>query len=76
MFGTMLPSPLNTMKFEKLDLGHVPIKFANVDLHKTSGGGIKLDLDLDWDGTCDIELDGKMMPKIVRPGIAGKWGQC
>ncbi len=27
--------------------------------------GIKLDMDLDWDGQCDVELDAKMMPRVV-----------
>jgi hypothetical protein len=65
MFGTMLPAPLNTMRFKKIDLGKVPITFANVDIHRTENEGVKLDMDLDWDGTCDIELDAAKFPKIV-----------
>ena len=65
MFATMLPSPLNTLRFEKINLGHVPVHISNVDVHKTENEGIKLDVDIDWDGNCDIELDGKMVPKIV-----------
>ncbi|KAK3370444.1 hypothetical protein B0H63DRAFT_422236 [Podospora didyma] len=64
MFVTMLPAPLNTLHFTKIDLGTVPIRFANVDVHKTENDGIKLDLDVDWDGECDIDLDAKMMPKL------------
>ena len=59
-----LPTPLNNLKFCKLDLGHVPIRFSNVDVHKTTSQGIKLDMDLTWDGVCDIELDGSMVPKV------------
>jgi Ca2+-dependent lipid-binding protein len=59
-----LPSPLSNLRFVKLDLGHVPIQFSNVDVHKTTQG-IKVDMDLDWEGVCDIELDGSMVPKVV-----------
>ena len=65
MFGTMLPAPLNTLCFTKIDLGNVPLRFANVDVHRTENDGIKLDMDLDWDGVCDIELKGNKIPKIV-----------
>jgi hypothetical protein len=34
-------------------------------VHKTPGEGIKLDMDLAWQGVCDIELDGSRVPKIV-----------
>ncbi|KAK4154108.1 extended synaptotagmin-2 [Chaetomidium leptoderma] len=64
IFASTLPSPLNTLVFEKIDLGSVPIRFSKVDVHKTEGEGIKLDLDLDWDGECDIELNASMIPKI------------
>jgi hypothetical protein len=60
-----LPSPLSNLKFVKLDLGRTPIRFSNVDVHKTSSQGIKLDMDLTWHGDCDIELDGSMVPKVV-----------
>jgi Ca2+-dependent lipid-binding protein len=59
-----LPGPLANLKFVKLDLGHVPLTFNNVDVHKTTAEGIKLDMDVDWEGACDIELDGNNVPKI------------
>jgi len=65
MFKTMLPGPLSSLHFSKVDLGPVPLRFSNVTVQKTEHSGIKLDLDLDWDGKCDIELDGDMIPKIV-----------
>lgn len=65
MFAKMLPGPLASLHFVKIDLGKVPMRFSNVDVHKTEHEGIKLDMDLDWDGQCDIELDGTMVPKIV-----------
>ncbi|TXT05095.1 hypothetical protein VHUM_03915 [Vanrija humicola] len=64
MFATILPSPLSSLKFVDLNLGDVPMRFTNVDVHKTASGAIKLDLDLDWDGACDISLDGKMVPRV------------
>ncbi|KAJ2902858.1 hypothetical protein MKZ38_000052 [Zalerion maritima] len=64
MFAEMLPGPLASLKFVKIDLGKKPMTFHNVDVHKTEHEGIKLDMDLDWDGECDIELDGKMVPKV------------
>lgn len=66
MFATMLPGPLSSLKFVKLDLGHVPMRVSEVDVHKVDNGGIKLDMDVTWEGKSDIELDGKMVPKLVR----------
>lgn len=74
MFGTMLPAPLNTLQFTKIDLGHVPLTFANVDVHRTENEGIKLDMDLTWDGVCDIELKASKIPKIVTtPEYRAPW---
>lgn len=65
MFASMLPGPLASLKFVKLDLGPVPIRVCAVDVHKADNDGIKLDMDVTWDGKSDIELDGKMVPKLV-----------
>ncbi|KAF3928571.1 hypothetical protein AA313_de0200794 [Arthrobotrys entomopaga] len=64
MFASMLPGPLATLQFTKLDLGPVPIKLSEVDVHKTDTGGIKLDMSVTWHGKSDIDLDGKMVPKF------------
>ncbi|KZL86889.1 c2 domain-containing protein [Colletotrichum incanum] len=64
MFATMLPGPLSSLKFVKLDLGHVPMRVSEVDVHKADNGGIKLDMDVTWEGKSDIELDGNMVPKL------------
>ncbi|CAI6085883.1 hypothetical protein V2G26_019995 [Clonostachys chloroleuca] len=64
MLDSMLPGPLSTLRFTKLDFGTTPIKLSNVEVHKTKLEGIKLDMDLEWDGLCDIELEGKMVPKV------------
>lgn len=65
MFGTMLPGPLASLHFVKLDLGPKPLQIHNVQVVKTEHQGIKLDMDVDWDGECDIELAGKLIPKLV-----------
>lgn len=65
ILASTLPGPLAGLRFVKLDFGHVPIRFSHVDVHKTTNEGIKLDMDLNWEGVCDIELDGKMVPKVV-----------
>ncbi|TDZ15515.1 Extended synaptotagmin-2 [Colletotrichum orbiculare MAFF 240422] len=64
MLAKMLPGPLASLRFAKLDLGSEPMRFSSVDVHKTDNDGIKLDMDLHWDGNCDIELEGKMVPKV------------
>lgn len=63
---SMLPGPLSNLRFVKLDFGPTPLRMSNVDVHRTELEGIKLDMDVDWDGKCDFELDGSMVPKIVR----------
>jgi len=64
VLATTLPGPLKNLRFVKIDFGHVPIGFSNVDVHKTKNNGIKLDMDMNWDGVCDFELDGSMVPKV------------
>ncbi|KAK8044396.1 hypothetical protein PG993_004420 [Apiospora rasikravindrae] len=64
MFATMLPGPLAGLRFVKIDLGDVPLSIAAVEVHKTDLGGIKLDMDVVWDGKSDVELDAHMVPKI------------
>lgn len=64
MFAKMLPGPLATLHFTKVELGPVPIVLSNVKVTKTAHDGIKVDLNLDWHGKCDIELDGDMIPKV------------
>lgn len=65
MFKTMLPGPLASLHFTKVELGDIPMIFSNVRVTKTATDGIKLDLNVDWDGKCDIDLDGDMIPKVV-----------
>ncbi|PVI06431.1 C2 domain-containing protein [Periconia macrospinosa] len=64
ILASTLPGPLSSLRFVKLDLGHAPFRLSEVDVHKTSTGGIKLDMDVTWESHSDIELDGKMVPKM------------
>ncbi|KAM0406524.1 hypothetical protein ACHAPZ_003288 [Fusarium culmorum] len=64
MLEQMLPGPLANLKFVKADFGNEPLKLSHVDVHRTPQEGIKLDMNLDWDGKCDFELDASMVPKI------------
>jgi hypothetical protein len=67
MFKTMLPGPLATLHFTKIDLGTVPLRLSNAKTTKSEfGGGIQLDLNVDWVGKADIELDADYMPALVR----------
>jgi len=66
ILASTLPGPLANLKFVKLDLGQVPIRFSKVDVHKSATEGIKLDMDMEWESVCDVELDGARVPKIVR----------
>ncbi|KAK7730379.1 hypothetical protein SLS53_009079 [Cytospora paraplurivora] len=65
MFASMLPGPLASLQFVKLDLGNIPIRVSAVDVTKVDNGGMKLDMDVIWEGDSDIELDGKMVPKLI-----------
>jgi hypothetical protein len=65
MFKTMLPGPLATLHFTKIDLGPVPLRVSNAKTTKSDLHGIKLDLNVDWVGKADIELDADMMPALV-----------
>jgi hypothetical protein len=66
MFKTMLPGPLKTLHFTKIDLGPVPLRFSNAKTTKSDVDGIKLSLNIDWVGKADIEMDADMMPAMVR----------
>eukprot|EP00177_Eucheuma_denticulatum_P001788 GFKZ01003201.1.p1 GENE.GFKZ01003201.1~~GFKZ01003201.1.p1 ORF type:complete len:486 (+),score=60.34 GFKZ01003201.1:32-1459(+) len=56
MFKELLPGPLKNLHFTKIDLGPKPIRFDNIDVHSRKEGIIKLDVDVLWDGECDIDL--------------------
>lgn len=66
MFAEMLPGPLAKLQFVGIDLGTIPMRVSAVDVHKTDNQGIKLDMDVVWEGDSDIDLDAHMVPKLVR----------
>ncbi|TVY83490.1 Extended synaptotagmin-2 [Lachnellula suecica] len=70
MFKTMLPGPLATLHFTKIDLGQVPMVLSDVLTTKTETGDIKLDMNVAWAGKCDIQLDGNMIPALGVKGVA------
>jgi len=74
ILASTLPGPLANLRFVKLDFGNIPIQFDHVDVHKTTNQGIKLDMDVNWAGVCDIELDGSSVPKIgiEKVGLKGR----
>jgi len=56
MFKDLLPGPLSSLHFTKCDLGKVPLSLDNVVVQPLKDGKIQVDLDLVWDGACDIQL--------------------
>lgn len=65
MFKTMLPAPMSSLHFTKVELGNVPIRLTNVTSIKLENGAIELDMNVDWEGKCDIELEADYMPGLV-----------
>jgi len=65
LFAEALPGPLKTLHFSKLDFGNVPPKLDKVDVHTLSDDKFtKLDLDVTWEGKCDIDLEADVCPGI------------
>ncbi|KAG7373474.1 C2 domain containing protein [Nitzschia inconspicua] len=62
MFANSLPSMLKSLKFSKLDLGHVPIVIDNILVHElqihpdTGMEYIQWDWDVSWNSSSNIEL--------------------
>lgn len=61
MFEQMLPKPLSSMVFTKIDLGPKPITFDKIDVHNAEEDVIKLDIDVLWDSECDIQLKASIV---------------
>ena len=64
MFAEMLPGPLKSLRFTKLDLGAVPPVFDSVDVHSRREGFFRLNLDVAWEGESDIELKADHLPAL------------
>ena len=54
--ASSLPAPLNTLRFTKLDLGKVPLRLDNIVVHERENGVVQFDMDIVWDGECEIQL--------------------
>ncbi len=74
MFENLLPGPLKSTKFLKIDLGKNPITLDRADVHTRSKDSIKLDIDISWDGLSDIQLQSPMIGKygVRRVGLTGR----
>lgn len=64
MFKELLPGPLSSLHFTKIDLGRTPIRFDNIDVHSRAENVIKLDVDVSWDGDCDIDLKANLIGSL------------
>lgn len=56
IFKDLLPGPLSSLHFTKLDLGKVPMSMDNIVVQPVKDGKIQCDIDVVWDGACDIQL--------------------
>lgn len=63
-FATILPSPLNTLRFTKLDLGRTPIRLDNIIVHEKHHGVVQFDVDINWDGDCEIALKADFIGSV------------
>jgi Ca2+-dependent lipid-binding protein len=43
----------------KMDLGTIPLRMDNIVVHDIQDGAVKFDMDIIWDGECDIQLKAK-----------------
>lgn len=70
-----LPGPLRTLQFAHIDLGNVPFAIDSVVVHDTerndtaedndnSNNKLQFDLDIIWDGNCDIQLQADYLGRF------------
>ena len=59
-----MPSPMNTCRFVKVDLGGTPMTMNNIVVHPLSQGRVQWDFDMEWDGDCDIQLQADYIGKF------------
>jgi hypothetical protein len=65
MLKEMLPGPLSSTRFTKIDLGKVPLKLDNIVVHDaTADGAVQFDVDLHWITDCDIQLKADYVGKF------------
>lgn len=76
---TALPTPLNTLRFVRSDVGHVPIRLDDVVVHERDDehASLQFDVDVAWDGASDIQLMSRPITSVrwvYRPSRS--WGDC
>ena len=54
------------LKFTKLDLGKIPVRLDNIIVHNIENETVQFDVDVVWDGECDIRLQAS---KIASFGV-------
>lgn len=68
MFKELLPGPLKTLHFKKVDIGATPFVFSEVDVDKVKSRGgedsLSFEMNVSWDGDLDVELDADMIPEF------------
>mmetsp|Transcript_16962 Transcript_16962/g.37044 ORF Transcript_16962/g.37044 Transcript_16962/m.37044 type:complete len:896 (+) Transcript_16962:122-2809(+) len=70
MFREMLPGPLKSLHFTKCSLGNVPLRLDNAIVHPcqkhsvTGKDYVRMEMDVVWDGRCDIELKADYIGKL------------
>lgn len=58
MFAETLPGPFKKMYFKTLDLGKEPLKLENFVVHPVIDNTLRIELEINWDSSCDILLAG------------------
>ncbi|KAK9269259.1 hypothetical protein L1049_001029 [Liquidambar formosana] len=61
------PAILSSLKFSKLTLGTVAPQFTGVSIIEDGGGGVTMELELQWDGNPSIVLDIKTRVGLALP---------
>jgi hypothetical protein len=59
-----MPTPMNTCKFVKVDLGNTPFTMNNIVVRPIQNGTVQWDFDYCWDGECHIELQADYVGKF------------
>lgn len=57
---------LSTLHFIKIDLGNIPLRLDNIIIHPMNytNNSIQIDVDIIWDGLCDIRLKATSIPSV------------
>jgi hypothetical protein len=74
----MLSKMTPAISLQKMDLGHVPIQLDNIVVHQIDKekGILQFDMDLIWDGECDIQLKANYIGNFGVRGIKLKGRLC